>query len=285
MSGTVRPFGLDHLTMLDTSPPELVRLAAAAGFAHVGLRIHAMDATEQPWPMAPGSPMLAETIARRDDTGTSIPVIEVLLLDEHTDIAAVEPYLQVGAVLGASILYVVGQDPDLDRLADRFAALTTLALTYGIRPVVEPMAYRPVCDLATAVSVASRSQGGGVLVDALHLLRSGGTAADVATTDPVLLPVAQLCDATARVGAPPPDAVAARGQSADVPPLQWEARVGRLLPGEGALPLAEVVRALPARTLLALEAPNFGALREHGPERFLAEAARRMDLLLTEAQS
>ncbi|MER5625205.1 TIM barrel protein [Streptosporangium sp. NPDC002544] len=285
MTGTARPFGVDHLTMLDTSPPELVGLAAAAGFAHVGLRIHPMDPTERPWPMAPGSPMLAETVARRDDTGIRIPVIEVLLLDEHADIAAVEPYLHAGAELGAHLLYVVGQDPELDRLADRFAELTRLALTYRIRPVIEPMAYRPVRDLATALAVVSRSGGGGVLVDSLHLLRSGGTPADVAATDPALLPVAQLCDATAQVGAMPADAVAARGQSAEVPPLQWEARVGRLLPGEGALPLADVVRALPAETLLALEAPNYHALRERGAEGFLTEAARRMTLLLDEALS
>ncbi len=41
----------------------------------------------------------------------------------------------------------------------------------------------------------------------------------------------------------------------DTPALIREARTGRLLPGEGALPLADLVAALPADLPLAVEAP------------------------------
>jgi sugar phosphate isomerase/epimerase len=39
------------------------------------------------------------------------------------------------------------------------------------------------------------------------------------------------------------------------PELIREARTGRLLPGEGVLPLAALVKALPATTPLSVEAP------------------------------
>ncbi len=41
----------------------------------------------------------------------------------------------------------------------------------------------------------------------------------------------------------------------DTPALVREARTGRLLPGEGVLPLAELVAALPDTVPLAVEAP------------------------------
>ena len=55
---------------------------------------------------------------------------------------------------------------------------------------------------------------------------------------------AQICDASADMPGP-----------GDTPALIREARTGRLLPGEGALPLAELVAALPDTLPLAVEAP------------------------------
>lgn len=42
MSGTIdRQISLAHLTVLDTTPPELVTVAAAAGFRTIGIRLTA----------------------------------------------------------------------------------------------------------------------------------------------------------------------------------------------------------------------------------------------------
>ena len=59
--------GLEHLTLLGVSPPDLVSTAAQAGFSAVGLRISPATDGERPWPVSPGSPMLAETVRRYDD--------------------------------------------------------------------------------------------------------------------------------------------------------------------------------------------------------------------------
>ena len=82
----------------------------------------------------------------------------------------------------------------------------------------------------------------GILVDALHLIRSGGRPADVAALKPGTVSYVHLCDALAREIAP-----------AD---FAEEARTNRLYPGEGGLPLGELLQALPADTPLSLEAPN-----------------------------
>jgi sugar phosphate isomerase/epimerase len=100
--------------------------------------------------------------------------------------------------------------------------------------------------LAHAVDVVARSKraNASVLIDALHFSRSGGLPAHVAEVDPSLFRYAQICDAG-------PDMPGLT----DTPALIREARTGRLLPGEGVLPLAELVAALPAGLPLAIEAP------------------------------
>jgi sugar phosphate isomerase/epimerase len=76
-----------------------------------------------------------------------------------------------------------------------------------------------------------------VLIDNLHLARTGGTVADVAAANPTRLPYVQLCDAPASA----PDQ------------LVVEALDGRLTLGAGELPVSELVDVLPAHTALSFE--------------------------------
>ena len=90
----------------------------------------------------------------------------------------------------------------------------------------------------------SKRSNASVLVDALHFSRSGGIPAHIAQVDPALFRYAQICDASPDMPGP-----------GDTQALVREARTGRLLPGEGVLPLAELVAALPDTVPLAVEAP------------------------------
>ena len=74
---------------------------------------------------------------------------------------------------------------------------------------------------------------GAVLVDTLHLARSGGSPDDLRAVPSRLLPYLQVADAPA---APP-------GPERDT--LREEALHGRLLPGEGELPLEATLAAVP----------------------------------------
>src|SRR5207253_7712709 len=65
-----------------------------------------------------------------------------------------------------------------------------------------------------------------------------------------------ICDASADMPGP-----------TDTPALIREARTGRLLPGEGVLPLAELVAALPAGAPLAIEAPCGATADLPAPDR------------------
>jgi sugar phosphate isomerase/epimerase len=236
-SPSQRLLGLEHLTLLGVAPPEFVTLAATAGFGAVGLRIAPATDGEPTWPMTPGSPMLAETARRCADTGITVLDVEAIRLGLDTD---PEPVLHAAAELGARYVNALCDDPDQARLADRFAGLTALAGPYGIRPLVEFMAYRPVRTLAGALAVIAGSGGGGLLVDALHVQRCGVSLASLSAVDPALIGYLQLCDAPL---APPADQL-------------HEARAARLLPGRGELPLAGLVASLPPDIPAAVEAPG-----------------------------
>jgi len=269
-----REIGLEHLTLLGVSPPDLVTVAASAGFSAVGLRISPATDGERPWPVSPGSPMLAETVRRCAGTGIRVLDVEAVRLGVRT--SDYEPALEAAAALGARYVNAICDDPDPGRLSDSFCALTSAAAAYGIRAVVEFMAYRSVRTLSAAVAIAGRSGGGGVLVDALHVQRCGVPLAALRAVDPGLISYVQLCDAP----------LAAPGAGAASADAMREARAGRLLPGEGQLPLRELLDALPDGIPVAVEAPRSGDDGGGGgSSEFAVRARRALDSVLCRSAS
>ena len=86
---------------------------------------------------------------------------------------------------------------------------------------------------------------GGIIVDAIHLHRSGGTPQDVAALPPGMLAYFQICDAPAKI----PDTEEE---------LIFQARRARLPPGQGGLDLQGMLRALPPGTAISIETPLHG---------------------------
>ena len=247
MATTSHPISLAHLTVLDTTPPELVTVAAAAGFRTIGIRLTATPSVGiPPYDILRDGPILRETLLRLADTGVSVLDTEFLRFEPDRPVGVPEGFLEVSAQLGAKNVLVMSAEPDEARTIERFGDLCDRAAGYGLQVCLEFAVYTGVRTLAHAAQIVAKSRrpNASVLVDALHFSRSGGIPAHIGQVDPALFRYAQICDASAEVPAP-----------TDTPALIREARTGRLLPGEGALPLAELVAALPAGVPLAIEAP------------------------------
>ncbi len=214
-------------TLTGTDPIGTVRIAADAGFELVGLR---------PDPNQLGSSHANAVRQVADDYGMTILDVEVIRLGV-TAPDVIAGLIDYAAAVRASYLLVVSDDPDIERTIDHFARLCQDASGSGLRPVLEFMRFTAIHDLSTARRVvdAAGQPPGGILVDALHLARSGGTAADLRDVDASLLPYLQLCDGP-RHG---PD---------DTGAMANEARHGRLLPGSGELPLADLLAFTPGVT-------------------------------------
>ena len=258
-----RLLSISHLTVLDAAPPELVTAAADAGFDAVGIRV--WPAADEPaYPMLGDTPMMRETLGRLADTGVRALDVEVLRLrpdSRHDDALRI---LDAGARLRARAVLVICNDPDEDRLVARFAAVCEAAGERGLRACLEFMIFSSVKTIADAERILDRAghPAGAILVDALHLQRSGGTPADVSALAPERLPYAQLCDDPFQPILP------------DSAVALTEARTGRLFPGDGELPLSELLGALPAWTSLAVESPVADlAGRTIGERTRLAHAA------------
>jgi sugar phosphate isomerase/epimerase len=247
VSTTSRQISLAHLTVLDTTPPELVTVAAAAGFRTIGIRLTATPSVGiPPYDILRDGPLLRETLFRLADTGLSVLDTEFLRFEPEHPVGVPDGFLEVSARLGAKNVLVMSAEPEEARTLERFCELCDRAAEYGLHVCLEFAIYTGVRTLAHAAQVVVKSKraNASVLIDALHFSRSGGIPAHIEQVDPSLLRYAQICDASADMPRP-----------ADVPNLIREARTGRLLPGEGVLPLAELVAALPATAPLAIEAP------------------------------
>jgi sugar phosphate isomerase/epimerase len=248
MTGTPRrQISLAHLTVLDTTPPELVTVAAAAGFATIGIRLTATPSVGiPPYDILSDGPVLRETLRRLADTGVSVLDTEFLRFEPAQPVGVPEGFLEVSARLGARNVLVMSAEPEEARTIDRFGDLCDRAAAYGLHVCLEFAIYTGVRTLAQAAQVVARSKrpNASVLIDALHFSRSGGMPAHIASVDPALFRYAQICDAAPEMPDP-----------GDTPALIREARTGRLLPGEGVLPLADLVGALPDGLPLAMEAP------------------------------
>jgi sugar phosphate isomerase/epimerase len=107
-----------------------------------------------------------------------------------------------------------------------------------------------------------------LLVDPIHVDRSGSAIADIARIDPALLPYAQFCDARA-----------VRPDPADFDAVIIDAIDLREQCGAGALPLTDLYRALPPGLPLSIELRS-KALRDGFPDaglraKAVADATRR----------
>ena len=257
----VAPLGLGHFTFLDLSPDALIRLAARTGFAFVGLRLHPVVPGGLAYEIPAGSDAMRKTCALMRGEGVGVYDVESVVLDEAFEPRRLEPVLASAAELGAARLNVCGDDTNRARLVDNFARLSEVAALHGIGIDIECMKWRTVNSLAKCVEVveAAGADNAGVLIDALHLDRCGGTLADLEVLAPHLVRSAQLCDAPAL----PPESIEA---------VIAEARGGRLPPGQGGLPLAALVAALPDHTTFSVELPMKSDLAPEPRARMIFEA-------------
>lgn len=235
MEGVLRKIGLAALTVLELSPPEQVRVAAQAGYTHVGLRL--VPVANQTLPPFKD----AELEATLRDTGVRVLDVEVFRLDERADVQAFEPVLALSARLGATDLLAHGADPDEERLVDRLGALCSLAARYGIAVNIEPMPWVDVSTVGKAGRIldGAKKDNSAVLVDAIHFFRESNTFEDLKRVPHRYM---QLCDARPE-------------RPADMQEIIRQARGDRLFPGEGGLDLKGLLGALPPDLPISVEIP------------------------------
>ena len=247
-----RVLSLAHLSMIEVPPVDLVRAAATAGYDAVGIRlVPTSDGVDHGVLGHPGR--MAELASVVAGSGVQVLDIEVVRIRPQGP-GEVRPLLEAGAALGAKHVICTVEDADPHRRVDHFAAFGELAAGVGLRANLEYMVFSAVPNLADARELVTRAGGSAaILVDPLHHERSGGRPEQLSGLPISLIPYVQLCD------------ISPAGAAADVTAASSEARLGRLLPGAGDLPLAELLAALDPSTGISVEVPLAGQRRPADP--------------------
>jgi sugar phosphate isomerase/epimerase len=229
------------------------------GYQHVCLFTEVPAEYGDLFPLARGTEMIRAIRRRLAETGLSVCNIDFFPLTPDVHVAEYREGLETGAELRARSATAVINDSDDARAIANFADLCTLARKYALQIGLEFMPLSAVKTLAHAERIvrAAAQPNGAIVIDPLHLIRSGGAPADIQRLDPALVGYVQICDGPAGVTE---DYLA-------------EAIGDREIPGDGEFPLRAYVDALPHGKALAAEVP-LNRLRARGVSP--RERARRI---------
>ena len=241
--------------------------AKAAGYAGVGLRLQPLLASD---PVIAGDPATeAALVEAVRTTGLNVLEIGVFPIRPGLDVEGLSPVLSLSHKIGARYITCPVEDEDRPQCIETFGRLCDVAETCGLEALIEFNPYSACRNLNEALAIVEECgrDNARLLIDVLHLSRSGGKPADLLTIDPALIALVHLCDA------PLPPA-----KSASIDEMRRESRTARLYPGEGQLWLNELLDSLSPEVPLSIEAPSaaYSHLSVEERARLSFEATRKL---------
>jgi len=261
--------GIEFISVFGMPPVEYIELSASLGCRNVGLApapIVTLDGLYPEWTMR-GNPALVRDVRQAlKDNGVTVSVGEGFVIMPGIDLDAYQADFDLLAELGAQVTNACCVEADFAANVDGFGRLAEMAARRNLPITVEYLPGMVVGTLETACELIEQvgRPNAGLLIDSMHLFRSGASAADVAALPQGLVLYAQLCDVP----------VVSRFDDYSV-----EARFERLAPGDGELPLLDFVKALPGDLVIGLEVP-MRCLSEQG-----VSAADRLTPALAKARA
>ncbi|WP_218910041.1 sugar phosphate isomerase/epimerase family protein [Streptomyces sp. OK228] len=181
-------------------PVAFVALAADLGCRYISTALTSNPYNPSiypPFSLRDDPTLRREMIAAMRDRDVSISLGEGMVVREGADIQDRVGDLEIMAELGVRRINTVSLDPDLDRSIDQFGILAENAASLGMETTVEASPGLTVPDLPSALDVV-RQVGRPdfrLLVDTMHIVRSGSGPDDLARLDPGVIGYIQLSDA------------------------------------------------------------------------------------------
>jgi sugar phosphate isomerase/epimerase len=242
---TTSRLGIELLSVFGLPPVEFVNLAADLGCDCISAGLTAIPYNPHGYPpfsLRDDAHLRREMIAALRDRGVSVSLGEGFIVRPGRDVRDAAADMDIMQELGAERLNTLSMDPDLGRTLDQFAVLAEMAGSRGLETTVELCPFLTINNLDVALA-AIRHVGRPdfrLLLDVMHLGRSGTSVADIKALDPTLIGYVQLSDAPLK----PIN-----------PNYMDEATFQRMVPGEGEMPLREYLAALPPGLVIGLEVP------------------------------
>lgn len=258
-------YQLVHLTDITCPPPEMIRIAARTGYDSVALRTIPMGVEgEKPFDIAKDRKLFSEIKQAVRETGIEIDGIENTRIFDGVDIREYEPCLEAAAELGVRhVLSNIWTD-DKAYYTEKFCELCELAENYGITVNLEFVTWSSVKNLQETkeLLLASGKKNVGIIVDTLHFYRSRVNINELPELPPEWFVCAHLCDAGKEI----PE---------ERESLVHTGRAERLYPGEGAVPIRDIIMNIPNRNVIrGLEIPNLKRVAQMGYEAYAGQALK-----------
>jgi sugar phosphate isomerase/epimerase len=251
-------FSLAHLTVLQAAPPDLIRIAARAGYDYVGVRLIGLGLPGEPrYALHEDAALLRETRTAIEATGVRVLDVELARIIDTVPPESYAPALETAAALGATHVLSSVWMADRDRAIEQFARLCHVAKPLGLTVDLEFVSSTDWSTLTGALDIVTNSgcDNVGIVVDTLHFHRGHVPLDDLLRIPPAWSHFAHVSD-----------------DRADAPSTIDEARQtmreARLYPGEGAIDIASILARLPADLVCAIELPHRERLSQLGPDAF-----------------
>ncbi len=253
------PLSLAAGTLPEFGPDRVAQAAGEAGFSHVGFTIE-----PDKWDAA----MAKRTKDAIAGHGLSVLDVEVIWIPEGGGVSDDHrAIIDVGAELGARNVLVVSSEPDTGRTAEALRTLCDHAAPAQMRVALEFLMITAIRSLDSALAVVETCDhpAAAILIDTIHFQRAGPAPDKLAAGDPALLPYAQFCDGPADC-------------ADNFDSYMTDALDLRSAPGEGELPLAEILAHLPDAIPLSLEIRSKNYRDRHPDATARAKAVREASL-------
>jgi sugar phosphate isomerase/epimerase len=227
-------------------PPDLfVHLAADLGCGSVGIMLasHGWNPEGwEPWSLR-NDPKLRKRFADAlDERAVSISLGDGFQILPGKNARDAEADLDLVRELGATTVNTGSFEPDLARAHEQFAQLVELAADRGMVTTLEFAPPHTIGNLTLAldaVRAVGRTDHFKLLIDTMHFVRSGSSIAGLAALDPRMIGYSHLSD----------NSIEPRN------PTYREDSQDRMPPGEGELPLRELVALIPEDVTISVEVP------------------------------
>lgn len=261
--------GIEAISVFGLPPAQFVNLAADLGCHYISTGL--IQGPPSPlgypgWSLRDDPALRKEMIAVMRDRDVSISLGEGFTIRPGVDVRDKARDLELMCELGVKRINAVSMEPDLHRTYDQYAAMAEMADKVGVEANVELSPGMTIGNLTAAVAVVKHvaRKNFKLLIDTMHFVRSGSSVTELAALDPDMIGYAQLCDAPL---------------ISKYTTYMEEAMNARMSPGQGELPLRDIVAALPSHVVLGLEIPQL-ALAQAG-----MDSHARLGQCVTDAQA
>lgn len=246
-------FSLAHLTVLGCAPPEMIYIAARAGYDYVSIRPIYMGLPGEPnYALAEKRDLLRQTKAALKTTGVRLHDIELARIFDGVDVKSYLPAMQVAAELGGRAVLSSIWSGEREYYIEKFAELCELARPLGLTVDLEYVPVAAVRDLAGAVDVLRTIDrpNAGLMVDMHHVHRARDDPSALDGLPLEWFHFAHLCDAPAEIPTERQEMIRIM-------------REARLYVGEGGIDVAAILEHVPP-CVYSIELPNKARHEELG---------------------